>query len=68
MLLLGTVIVMGFEIFLMAAYLPLGMIVPFVILPGILMAMGVYAAFPKIKEIMIDPYYEKINASESESK
>ena len=66
MLLLGTVIVMGFEIFLMAAYLPLGMIVPFVILPGILMTMGVYAAFPKIKEIMIDPYYEKINAAESE--
>ncbi len=67
MLLLGTVIVMGIEIFLFGVYLPLGMIVPFVILPGILMAMGVYAAFPKIKEIMIDPYYEKVNAAESEN-
>ncbi len=66
MLLLGTLILVGLEIFLMAVYLPLGMIVPFVILPALLMIMGVYAAFPKIKEIMIDPYYEKVNAAETE--
>ena len=24
--------------------------------------MGVYAAFPKIKEVMIDPYYKEVSA------
>ena len=26
-----------------------------------LIAIGVYGVYPKIKEIMIDPYYEKVN-------
>lgn len=66
MMLLGTLILAGIEIFLMAVYLPLGMIVPFVILPALLMIIGIYAAYPKIKEIMIDPYYEKVNAAAAE--
>ena len=31
---------------------------PFVLLFGDCAFMAVYAAFPKIKEIMIDPYYK----------
>ena len=64
MLLLGTVILVVIEYLFMIYYLPLGMIIPFVILPSLLMMMGVYAAYPKIKEIMIDPYYTKVAPTE----
>ena len=39
-------------------YAPLGMILPIVILISTLAFISMYAAFPKIKEIMIDPYYK----------
>lgn len=61
MLFLGTVAIMLFEYFLMFAYFPLAVIVPFVILPSLMIMMGIYAAFPKIKEIMIDQFYEKVS-------
>jgi len=60
MFLLGTLALLMLEYVLMFAYFPLAVIVPFVILPGLLVMMGIYAAYPKIKEIMIDPYYEEI--------
>jgi len=66
MFFIGTLTVVFFEYLLMIAFIPLGVIVPFVILPSLLILMGVYAVYPKIKEIMIDPYYEKINNSQSE--
>ena len=66
MLLLGSILLVVLEYILMITYLPLGMIVPFVIMPALLMMMGVYAAYPKIKEIMIDPYYKKVAPSEEE--
>lgn len=65
MVLLGTIIVMLFEYFLIYTYFPLGVIVPFVILPALLILMGIYGAYPKIKEIMIDPYYEETNKNAS---
>ena len=40
------------------AFMPLGIILPFVITFAAIEFMGIYAAYPKIKEIMIDPYYE----------
>lgn len=64
MLLLGTVVLLLLDYVLFIYYLPLGVILPFVILPSMLMMMGVYAVYPKIKEIMIDPYYEKVNSEE----
>lgn len=42
---------------LMLLVLPIGIIVPFVLLFADCSFMACYAAFPKIKEIMIDPYY-----------
>lgn len=60
MLLIGTLLTILIEYMLLVAYFPLGVIVPFVIIPALLMIMGVYAAYPKIKEIMIDPFYEEI--------
>lgn len=38
--------------------LPLGVILPFFITVSTCAFMGAYAAYPKIKEIMIDPYYK----------
>ena len=59
---LGTILIVILEYFLLIVYFPLAVIVPFVILPSLLVLIGVYAAYPKIKEIMIDPYYEQIEA------
>ena len=59
MLLLGTAMIAAVEYFLFYLYFPLAVILPFVIIPSMLVLMGIYAAYPKIKEIMIDPYYEK---------
>lgn len=44
---------------LMAFVLPIGIIIPFVLLFADCSYMACYAAFPKIKEIMIDPYYKE---------
>lgn len=48
--------VLNYVIFLF--FIPLGIILPFIITFATCAFMGVYAAYPKIKEIMIDPYYE----------
>jgi len=61
MALLGTVLVCMIEYLLLAIYFPLGVILPFVLLFSLCSAIGVYAAYPKIKEIMIDPYYKDQN-------
>ena len=61
MVFLGTLVLALFEYFLIYAYFPLAVIFPFIILPSLLIAIGVYGVYPKIKEIMIDPYYEKVN-------
>ena len=47
-------------------YMPIGIILPLIITVGLCMFMSVYAAWPKIKEIMIDPY-EESRASEADS-
>ena len=44
---------------IMLLALPIGIIIPFVLLFADCSFMACYAAFPKIKEIMIDPYYEE---------
>lgn len=59
MALLGIVIV-GFMTFMICYYLPtLGILIPFLLLFGACSYMSCYAAYPKIKEIMIDPYYDE---------
>lgn len=37
-------------------YMPIGIVLPLIITVGLCMFMATYAAWPKIKEIMIDPY------------
>ena len=66
MVLLGTIAVAAIEYFLMYAYFPLAVIVPFVILPSLLVTIGVYAVFPVVKKYMIDPFYEEVDVEEDE--
>ncbi len=55
--LIGYIFVFALNYYVFALYIPLGIILPFIIVPATLMAINVYTAYPKIKEIMIDPYY-----------
>ncbi len=66
MILLGTALLALLEYVLMFAYVPLAVIVPFIIMPSLLILIGVYGVYPKIKEIMIDPYYKKVKVANSD--
>jgi uncharacterized membrane protein YesL len=50
---------------LLIIFLPLGIIAPFIILFSTGAFMGAYAAYPKIKEIMIDPYYTDTDTADT---
>ena len=60
MALLASIVIVGLDLFLIRIFLPVGLVIPFIILFGLLQYTFVYCAFPKIKEIMIDPYYREI--------
>ena len=45
------------DYFLLITFFPVGVLLPVMFLVSLTTFMGVYAAYPKIKEIMIDPYY-----------
>lgn len=57
MALFGVVILAVLTLGLCIIFLPIGIIIPFTILFSFGGFMGTYAAYPKIKQIMIDPYY-----------
>jgi hypothetical protein len=51
---LGIAFLVLINYFLMIVYMPLGVIMPFIFLFGAGSFTAAYAAYPKIKEIMID--------------
>lgn len=57
--LIGTVLTVAVNLFLFIAYRPIGIILPFVLTASTLGYIMTYTAYPKIKEIMIDPYYDE---------
>lgn len=57
MALLGIVVMVVLTLGLCIFFLPIGIVIPFTIMFSLGGFMGVYAAYPKIKQIMIDPYY-----------
>lgn len=59
MALFATVLYVIVNILLIKVFLPVGLLLPFIILFGLIEYTTVYCAFPKIKEIMIDPYYKE---------
>ncbi len=62
---LGMLLVIAFNVFIFIGFLPVGIVLPFVLTFSTCAYIGVYAAYPKIKEIMIDPYYNE-NEEETE--
>lgn len=42
---------------ILMTFFPMGLILPVIFLVSLTTFMGIYAAYPKIKQIMIDPYY-----------
>ncbi len=60
------VVILNVIIFTFAPLMALGIALPLVITTGICTYIAAYAAWPKIKEIMIDPYYkdEDLNSDE----
>ena len=61
----GAAFVIILDLLLTWVFMPLGLVLPFIILFGLVQFMSIYAAFPKIKEIMIDPYYKEIATTEA---
>ena len=55
--LLASVAVWIIDYLIMMVIFPVGIILPVLFLISLTTFMGIYAAYPKIKEIMIDPYY-----------
>ena len=53
---IGILILALLDYIVMIILLPLGVLLPFVMLYGLGAYMGAYAAWPKIKQYMIDPY------------
>ncbi len=57
--LLGILLSVALTFVLFVVFIPLGILLPLVILFGSSAFMACYAAWPKIKRIMIDPYYKE---------
>lgn len=55
--LLGVVLLIALNYTLLILFVPVGVILPFILTFSVGGLMCAYAAYPKIKEIMIDPYY-----------
>lgn len=67
MALLGVITAVAVNYFILNLYMPVGMILPFVITFALIQFITVYAAYPKIKEIMIDGYdSDEANETEAE--
>lgn len=62
--LIVTVVLVVLDVMLINVFMPLGLLLPFIILFGIGQYTSVYCAFPKIKQIMIDPYYKEVRKTE----
>lgn len=54
---LACVAVWAIDYLIMMVIFPVGIILPVLFLVSLTTFMGIYAAYPKIKEVMIDPYY-----------
>ena len=56
---LGIVVVLALNYLLLMTFYPLGFLMPLALTLSLCMFIGVYAAWPSIKEIMIDPYVQE---------
>lgn len=66
MALLGVLAIVILDLWLIQVYMPLGLILPFFIFFGLMWYICIYCAYPKIKEVMIDPYYNEVEIEDGE--
>jgi uncharacterized membrane protein YesL len=59
----GIILTLIINFYIMWLYTPIGIVLPLIITVGLCMFMATYAAWPKIKEIMIDPYESPSDSS-----
>lgn len=59
MALLAVIVVVAFWYVLRMVFFPVAVILPFILMFSVCGLASAYAAYPKIKEIMIDPYYSE---------
>lgn len=64
--LVAIVAVIFINYFILELYMPIGIILPFILTIGIIEFTMTYAAWPKINEIMVEPYYNE-DGSEKEN-
>lgn len=62
--LVGCIVVIAVNYLIFGTYIPVGIVLPFVITPAVMMLIESYVAYPKIKQYMIDPYYADTSASD----
>lgn len=62
----GIAFVIAINIVLLDLYFPIGILLPFALTVSSCMFIGVYAAWPSIDEIMIEPYTEEKEEKEEE--
>ena len=60
MCLLGTVLVIALNLLIYFTFIPIGIILPFIITIALCNYLSVYCAYPVIKKYMIDPYYSEV--------
>lgn len=60
---IGIAAVIFFNYLLMVLYMPIGIVLPLIFTVSLCSFMAAYAAWPKIKEIMIDPYADEAEQS-----
>ncbi len=65
MVILGVVAVIILHLVLFAFVLPVAVMLPVLMTFGFVWYMCIYGAYPKIKEIMIDPYYKEVANEEA---
>ncbi len=64
--LIGIILTVFLNFTILGFYMPIGIVLPLIITVGLCMFMASYAAWPKIKEIMIDPYEQTSADAESD--
>lgn len=65
--LLGIIAVLLINFYIFVLFMPLGVILPFIITISLCSFIAVYCTYPNIKRIMIDPYYaEKVSDKDND--
>lgn len=63
----GIIAVVFLNMYITYIFMPLGIMLPFIITIALCYFIGGYASYPVIKKYMIDPYYDEVDEESSDS-